>query len=362
MDTDSGQTIRPGGTVEPANRAAIAKERFQTPAPPATERFELRDPFAEVTYRASTFDEMVSKAERLEATKFHVVAPDGKRTPVLKIGGLWHREGHLDRPQLVASAKQIAAEPAAIAAPTAEKTSAEPLISKIDAEAEREARVARLEAALTERYVIKRAPVQIGDVPLGHTEYRYRGEASRIAFTESTFRLATDNNNPSVARSMVDVAEARNWQGIRVSGHEDFKRLVWLEASLRGVKTLGYEPQPGDQELLRRERESRLVNRIEPVQGTAAQPGNATSKQSARGSGGRKTVLAALEAVLIAKRVPERQREAVMRAAAENLAQRLREGQTLKVKVYDKTAPPQRTVEAPKPERQPTREPVVHVR
>ena len=32
------------------------------------------------------------------------------------------------------------------------------------------------------------------------------------------------------------------------------------------------------------------------------------------------------------------------------------------VKVYDKTAPPQRTVEPPKPDRQPTREPVVHVR
>jgi hypothetical protein len=75
---------------------------------------------------------------------------------------------------------------------------------------------------------------------LGQTEYRYRGDAARIAFRESTFRLVTDNNNPSVAWSMVDVAEARNWQGPRVSGNEDFKRLVWLEASLRGVKTIGY--------------------------------------------------------------------------------------------------------------------------
>ena len=119
---------------------------------------------------------------------------------------------------------------------------------------------------------------------------------------------------------------------------------------------------PGDQELLRRERESRSD---QPDRAGARSSGHSRpthSKQSARGSGGRKTVLAALEAVLIAKRVPERQREAVMRAAAENLAQRLRDGQTLKVKVYDKSAPPQRTVEPTKPERQPTREPVVHVR
>jgi hypothetical protein len=362
MDTDSGQTIRPGGTVEPANRAAVAKEKFQTPAPPAVERFELRDPFAEVTYRANAFDEMVAKAERLEATRFAAIDPDGKRTLVRKVGGLWHREGHIERPQLVATAKQIAVEPTEGVATATKKNSSEPAVTRIDVEAEREARVARLEAALTERYVIKRAPVKVGDVPLGQTEYRYRGDANRIAFTESTFRLATDNNNPSVARSMVDVAEARNWQGIRVSGHEDFKRLVWLEASLRGVKALGYDPQPGDQELLRRERETRSVNRIEPAQATPEKTPDSTAKHSARGSGGRKTVLAALEAVLIAKRVPERQREAVMRAAAENLAQRLRDGQTLKVQVYDKTALPQRTVEPPKPERQPTREPVAHVR
>jgi hypothetical protein len=106
---------------------------------------------------------------------------------------------------------------------------------------------------------------------------------------------------------------------------------------------------------------ARSINRIEPVQAAQEQSANAATKPSARGSGGRKTVLAAIEAVLIAKRVPERQREAVMRAAADNLAQRLGDGQTLKVKVYDKTLS-QRIVEPPRPERQPTREPVVHVR
>ena len=41
-----------GGTVEPANRATVAIERFQTPTEPPAERFELRDPFADVTYRS----------------------------------------------------------------------------------------------------------------------------------------------------------------------------------------------------------------------------------------------------------------------------------------------------------------------
>ena len=117
-------------------------------------------------------------------------------------------------------------------------------IARLDAQAERAALVARLESALVERYLIKRAPVTVGDVTIGRTEYRFRGDTSRVAFTESTFRLATDTNSPSVARSMVDVAETRNWKALRVSGNEDFKRLVWLEASVRGVKSLGYEPNP----------------------------------------------------------------------------------------------------------------------
>ena len=71
-----------GGTVEPANRAPVAKERFQTPTTRRGERYELRDPFAEVTYRAKTFDEMVAKADQLGAMRFNAIDAEGKRTPV----------------------------------------------------------------------------------------------------------------------------------------------------------------------------------------------------------------------------------------------------------------------------------------
>lgn len=270
------------------------------------------------------------------AVRFVAIAPDGKRTTVSKDGGQWHRP----EPRLVQPSPSIQNEPTQDAATGAPKPSAEAgaVRAKIDADAERAARAAKLEAALNERYLIKRAPLRIGDVFIGQTEYRHRGDTSRIAFTESTFRLSTDTNSPSVARSMVDVAEARHWQGLRVSGNEDFKRMVWLEASLRNVRTVGYEPVPGDQELLRKERDARQPNRIVPL---ATQPASAqpAEKQSARGGGSRKTVLAALEAVLVAKHVPAKQREAIMVAAAENLAERMRNGETHRVKVYDRYAP-----------------------
>lgn len=371
MDADNSPARRPaqaqGGAVEPANRATMAKERFQTLADMTGERYELRDFFAEVTYRANTFAEMVAKADQLGSSRFVAVADDGKRTLIQKFDGEWHRgserpaaPARLPDPTPLRDEVPEATNTAPI--PGGHKRPAQPdridarTSTEIDAKAERAALIARLEAALMDRYIIRRAPVTAGDVTIGRTEYRFRGDASRVAFTESTFRLATDTNSPSVARSMVDVAEARNWKALRVSGNEDFKRMVWLEASVRGTKTLGYEPNPSDLEMLKREREARLVNRIEPGRDAATgAPATPTEKTSARG-GGRKAVLAAIEAVLIAKRVPEKQRTAVMEAATEKLAQRMRDGQAPKVKVYDKAAPSQRPAFVPTSEIQRSRD------
>jgi hypothetical protein len=372
MDADNSPSLHPtyakGGTVEPAKRAPVAIERFQTPNDLAGERYELRDPFAEVTYRAKTLPEMVAKAEQLGSTRFVEVAEGGKRTPIQKVDGVWQRGPQRpavpERPADRAPARdEVPENTNVVPMPGATKTGTNPeqvdtkAVARIDAQAERAAIVARIEAALTDRYIIKRAPVTVGDVTIGRTEYRFRGDTSRVAFTESTFRLATDTNSPSVARSMVDVAEARNWKALRVSGHEDFRRLVWFEASLRGVKTIGYEPMPSDLAWLRSERETRQANRIEPVRdagsGASAPP---AEKGSGRGGGGRKAVLAAVEAVLVARKVPEKQRAAVMAAAAEKLAQRIRDGQAPKIKVYDKASPSQRPVVVPTPEQQRTRE------
>ncbi|WP_088283009.1 LPD7 domain-containing protein [Ideonella sp. A 288] len=386
MDADHPSTDRtapaPGGTVEPANRAGVAKERFQTPVEVPGERYELRDPFADVTYRANTLADMVAKAEQLGSSRFVALDQEGRRTPVQKVDGTWQRgpqraaapERPLDlvpvrddMPEATRAAKAPTtsrSQAPAEAAP--DKTDAK-AIARIDTQAERAAQVARIEAALRDRYLIKRAPVTLSDVTIGRTEYRFRGDTSRVAFTESTFRLATDTNSPSVARSMVDVAEARNWRGVRVSGNEDFRRMVWLEASVRGVRALGYEPNPADLELLKREREARLVNRIEPARGDGPSAAEGpVEKASGRGSGGRKAVLAAIEAVLIAKRVPEPRREAILAAATEKFAQRIRDGKAPSVKVWDVAAPTQRTVErpagVPTPEVQRTRDRAAPVR
>lgn len=349
-----------GGTVEPADRAQVAIRTFQTPEPEPSERFELRDPFADLTYRSDRYQDMVAKADQLGANRFVVLDARGQKSFVHKIDGQWQHE-ETRNPQPDPTHKKtdlnVIPLPAKNKGVKPQDHSALQATARMDAQAEREALVARLEASLNDRFLIKRAPVTVGDVSIGLTEYRFRGDASRVAFTESTFRLATDTNSPSIARSMVDVAEARNWQSLRVTGSEDFKRLVWLEAAARGVKTLGYEPNLADLERLKVEREARLINRIEPTRGTSSTHGAATAdKATGRGSGGRNTVLAAIEAILVANRVPVKRREAIMVAAAEKLAERIRNGHAPKVKVYDKAAPSQRTVAVSTPERQRSRD------
>jgi hypothetical protein len=323
-----------------------------------------------VTYRADSMAEIVTKAERLGSARFLAVASDGKRTPILKVDGQWQRGPERpalsDRPpDLTQGRDEVPAAASGVhphlAGEQHHRASAPEQVGPrdshgLDLQVERAALVARVEATLQERYVIKRSPATMGDISIGQTEYRFRGDTSRVAFTESTFRLATDTNSPSVARSMVDVAEARGWKGLRVSGHDDFRRMVWLEASVRGVKTQGYEPNPGDLEVLRREREARLVNRVEPAQDGPAGHVSGVGKASGRGSGGRKAVLAAIEAILVAKRVPEKQRVAVMVAANEKLAERIREGTAPKIKLYDKEAPTRRSVTVPSPEVQRSRD------
>lgn len=362
-----------GGTVEPGDRSAPVRTTTQRPEAEVSAtgpRFELRDATTDLVYHAKSFDEMVVKADRVGALRFTAIDAQGQRSFVQKADGGWQRppwvqpaEPARDRDAMAAQRMEAGKGTAKVvplipAAPTVQADT--PIAARTDADAERGVLVARLEAALNERYVIKRAMVSIGDKPVGQTEYRFRGDTTRVAFTESTFRLATDTNSPSVARSMVDVAEARDWKALRVSGHEEFRRMVWFEASLRGVRTIGYEPLPSDTAWLRSEREARQINRIEPT-ARAESPATA-GKSSARGSGSRKTVLAAIEAVLVAQRVPEKRREAIMAAAADNLAQRLAAGEVHKVKVYDKAAPQQQPVVRPVPEQQRARERTAHVR
>jgi hypothetical protein len=124
--------------------------------------------------------------------------------------------------------------------------------------------------ALRKRYLVE-----------GH-KYYFRHGANDLAFEDKGKRLATEHDDPAVAQSMVDLAAAKEWTAIKVKGSAEFKRQVWLAASLRGLQVEGYHPSKLDMAKLDESNERakvRSANEIEkklrreiPVEQEASMP------------------------------------------------------------------------------------------
>ena len=94
-------------------------------------------------------------------------------------------------------------------------------------------------------------------------QYFMKDEQHRLAFEDRGARLVTEHSRTDIAESMAEMASAKGWTSVRVSGQDEFRREVWLHASLRGLEVTGYTPQPVDRARLDALREDRLTNRID---------------------------------------------------------------------------------------------------
>ncbi|MCC8976869.1 LPD7 domain-containing protein, partial [Bradyrhizobium brasilense] len=115
----------------------------------------------------------------------------------------------------------------------------------------------------------KRKPPAVGGFPL-ELERRYYviedsvGTARRVyadskgekeLFRDNGDQLKTKIADSQSIKLMLDTAQHRGWEAVKVRGTEDFRREAWLEASARGVAVNGYKPTELDrQELARREK------------------------------------------------------------------------------------------------------------
>ena len=84
-----------------------------------------------------------------------------------------------------------------------------------------------------------------------------------VMFEDKGKKLNTAQTNPQIINDMLDTAQAKNWDSIKISGSLEFKQQVWLEAELRGIKTTGYKPT--EEDIAKRDYllESRYRNSIE---------------------------------------------------------------------------------------------------
>lgn len=93
----------------------------------------------------------------------------------------------------------------------------------------------------------------------GH--YYFRDRNNNEAFVDKGPGLSTGTNDPVVASSMLEVAQAKGWQSIRISGSPEFMKEIWYQAQLRGMEIQGYNPDPLDLARLEDAKARGLVNK-----------------------------------------------------------------------------------------------------
>jgi len=117
--------------------------------------------------------------------------------------------------------------------------------------------------------------------------FYFRDAENKLAFKDRGRNLVTEHNDPDIAKAMVEVAEAKGWSKINVKGHDDFKREVWLQASLKGIEVGGYKPKDVDLARLDELQKTRPKNMIEQdesrdVKTRSLAPGKNVEQQSSK--------------------------------------------------------------------------------
>lgn len=186
-------------------------------------------------------------------------------------------------------------------------------------------------------------------------KFHFKDQPQRVAFKDKGPRMVSASNDERVAHAMATMAEAKGWKTIRVSGHPDFQREVWMEANLRGIEVRGFKPQEKDLKELEARRDLRSKNVVEHEatqtrqdaqkgrQGAQQDSGKAQAApqpEKAPERSDKAKVVAAVAAEVLAEKVKDpKQRDAIMKAINERLEQREKAGKVPSVPVYDKAAP-----------------------
>lgn len=66
------------------------------------------------------------------------------------------------------------------------------------------------------------------------------------AFEAHKNTLSTTKEDQTTISAMLAVAKSQNWDSVKLTGTEEFRREAWLQASLQGLQVKGYTPKESD--------------------------------------------------------------------------------------------------------------------
>jgi hypothetical protein len=99
----------------------------------------------------------------------------------------------------------------------------------------------------------------------------YAKNSERVMFSDKGHELTTSTTEKKAIADMVILAKAKQWESIKLSGTQEFRREAWLQAESQGIKTSGYTPKEHDLAALKTLTNERSTNTITPVNGNTAQ-------------------------------------------------------------------------------------------
>jgi hypothetical protein len=73
-------------------------------------------------------------------------------------------------------------------------------------------------------------------------KYYFKDQKHILAFEDKGKSIVTQHNDDRVAKAVVKMAEAKGWRNIKVTGNETFRREIWLQAGINGIKVKGFTP------------------------------------------------------------------------------------------------------------------------
>jgi len=93
-------------------------------------------------------------------------------------------------------------------------------------------------------------------------KFHFKDQPQKVAFTDKGNRIVSASNDERVVKAMATMVQAKGWKTITVSGHPDFRREIWMQASLQGIEVRGYKPKEQEMRLLEEQRERQIKNRV----------------------------------------------------------------------------------------------------
>ena len=91
-------------------------------------------------------------------------------------------------------------------------------------------------------------------------------DSNRLMFEDSGEKLATSTTDKEAIADMVAYAQAKQWNSLKLTGSQEFRREAWLQAESQGIRTQGYTPKEPDLAALKSLTQERSTNAITPLQ------------------------------------------------------------------------------------------------